>query len=150
MNTNAPHWHLLVNHLPIIGSLFGILILLFGIIRKSEPIVNLSLLLFVIGGVFSIIASQTGESAEAYLTNLKAIDEIYLERHVAAADIANYGMIALGALALITIIFKRIRSKNYIPYIILLVSIAVFVLMARAGNLGGEIMHKEIRTDPGK
>ncbi len=147
MNTNAAHWHLLVNHLPIIGSLFGILILLWGIIRKSESIVNLSLLLFVICAVFSIVASQTGESAEAYLKNLKAIDEIYLESHVAAADIANYGMIALGALALITLIFKRIRSQKYIPYIILLVSIAVFVLMARAGNLGGEIMHKEIRTD---
>lgn len=147
MNTNAAHWHLLVNHLPIIGSLFGILILLWGIIRKNESIVNLSLLLFVICAVFSIVASQTGESAEQYLKSLKAIDEIYLERHVAAADIANYGMIALGALALITLIFKRIRSQKYIPYIILLVSIAVFVLMARAGNLGGEIMHKEIRTD---
>lgn len=150
MNTNAAHWHLLVNHLPIIGSLFGILILLWGIIRKSEIIVNMSMILFVGCAVFSIIASQTGESAEAYLKSLKAIDEIYLERHVAVVDIANYGMIALGALALITLIFKRIRNQMYIPYIILMVSIVVFVLMARAGNLGGEIMHKEIRTNQGQ
>lgn len=146
MNINAAHWHLLVNHLPIIGGLFGIIILLWGIIRKNASIINLSLLLFVTCAVFSVIASQTGESAEAYLKNLKAIDEIYLERHVAAADIANYGMIALGALALITLIFERIRNQKFMPYIILLVSIAVFVLMARAGNLGGEIMHKEIRS----
>ncbi len=150
MNTNAAHWHLLVNHLPIVGGMFGILILLWGIIRKNEPIVNLSLMLFVACAVFSLIASQTGESAEAYLKNLKAIDEIYLERHVAAADIANYGMIVLGLLALITLIFKRIRETKFIPYLILVASIAVFVLMARAGNLGGEIMHKEIRNDKSK
>ncbi len=150
MNTNAAHWHLLVNHLPIVGGMFGILILLWGIIRKNNLFVNLSLIVFVACAVFSIIASQTGESAEAYLKNLKAIDEIYLERHVAAADIANYGMIVLGLLALITLIFKRIRETKFIPYLILVASIAVFVLMARAGNLGGEIMHKEIRNDKSK
>ena len=91
MNLNAAHWHLLVNHLPIIGGMFGILVLLWGIIRKNAPIVNLSLMLFIACAIFSIIASQTGESAEQYLKSLKVIDEIYLERHVAAADIANYG-----------------------------------------------------------
>ena len=59
-------------------------------------------------------------------------------------------MIALGAFALITLIFKRIRDIKFIPYLILVASIAVFVLMARAGNLGGEIMHKEIRNDKSK
>jgi uncharacterized membrane protein len=144
---NPVHWHLVVNHLPIIGGLFATLILLWGILRRSVPIVNLSLVLLVACAVFSIIASQTGEKAEHYLKDLKAVDKKYLEPHVAAADIANYGMIALGALSLITLIFKRIRNVGFIPYLILIASIAVFVLMARAGNLGGEIMHKEIRND---
>ena len=147
MNMNPAHWHLLVNHLPIIGGLFATLILLWGILRRNVPIVNLSLVLFVACAVFSIIASQTGESAEHYLEDLKAIDETYLEPHEDAAGIANYGMIALGALALITLIFKRIRNLSFIPYLILIASIVVFVLMARAGMLGGEIMHKEIRND---
>ncbi len=147
MNMNPAHWHMLVNHLPIIGSLFATLILLGGILRRSVPILNLSLGLFVACAVFSIIASQTGESAEHYLEDLKAIDETYLEPHEAAAEIANYGMIALGALALITLIFKRIRNVNFIHYLVLIASIVVFVLMARAGMLGGEIMHKEIRVD---
>ena len=147
MNMNPAHWHLLLNHLPIIGSLFATLILLWGILRRSVPIVNLSLVLFVACAVFSIIASQTGESAEHYLEDLKAIDETYLEPYEAAAEIANYGMIAVGALALIALIFKRFRSVSFMPYLILIASIVVFVLMARAGLLGGEIMHKEIRID---
>lgn len=147
MNMNPAHWHLLVNHLPIIGGLFATLILLWGILRRNIPIVNLSLVLFVACSVFSIIASQTGENAEHYLKDLKAIDETYLEPHEAAAEIANYGMLAVGALALITLIFKRIRNVSFMPYLILIASIVVFGLMARAGMLGAEIMHKEIRSD---
>ena len=141
------HWHLVVNHLPIIGGLFATLILLWGMLRRSVPIVNLSLVLFVACTVFSIVASTTGESAEHYLKDLNAIDEKYLEKHEEAAGIANYGMIAVGVLALVTLIFKRIRSLSFIPYIILIASAIVFFLMARAGNLGGEIMHKEIRNE---
>jgi uncharacterized membrane protein len=147
MNMNPAHWHLLVNHLPIIGGLFATLILLGGILRRSTPIANLSLVLFVTCAVLSMIASQTGEKAEHFLKDRKAIDEKYLERHVDAADIANYGMMALGAVALITLIFKRVRNMRFMPYVILIASIVVFILMARAGNLGGEIMHKEIRND---
>lgn len=144
---NPAHWHLLVNHLPIIAGLIATMILLWGMIRRSVPIVNLSLTLFVACAVFSMIASQTGESAEEYLKGLNAIDENYLERHVDAADIANYGMIAVGVLALITLIFERIRNLKFMLYFILLASVTVFVLMARAGTLGGEIIHKEIRND---
>ena len=147
MNMNPAHWHMLLNHLPIIGSLFATLILLWGILRRSIPIVNLSLVLLVACAVFSIIASQTGEKAEHYLKDLKAIDETYLEPHEDAANVANYGMIAVAALALIALIFKRIRNVSFMPYLILIASIVVFVLMARAGMLGGEIIHKEIRSD---
>ena len=147
MNLNPAHWHLLVNHLPVIGVMFATLILLWGMLRRSVPIVNLSLLLLVACAVFSITASQTGGNAEDYLKGLKAIDKTYLEPHVAAADIANYSMIAVGVLALIMLIFKRIRNVSFMLYLILIASIVVCVLMARTANLGGQIMHKEIRND---
>lgn len=144
---NPAHWHLLVNHLPIIGGLMATFILLWGMLRRNASIVNLSLFIFIACAVFSIIASTTGESAEHYLKGLNAVDETYLERHVGAAEIANYGMIAVGALSMLTLIFERVRNIKAIPYIILIASVIVFILMTRAGTLGGDIMHKEIRTD---
>lgn len=147
MNMNPAHWHLLVNHLPIIGGLMATLILLWGMLRRNVSVVNLSFYLFIACAVFSIAASTTGESAEHYLKGLNAVEETYLERHVGAADIANYGMITVGALSLLTLIFERIRNVRAMPYIILILSVAVFILMSRAGKLGGEIMHKEIRND---
>lgn len=147
MNLNPAHWHLLVNHLPIIVGFTATLILLWGMLRRNVSIVNLSLVMFVTCAVFSIVASTTGESAEHYLKGLNAIEETYLEKHVGAADIANYAMIAVGALSLLTLIFKRIRNVSAMPYIILIASVIAFALMARAGTLGGDIMHKEIRND---
>lgn len=147
MNMNPAHWHLLVNHLPIIGGLMATFILLWGMLRRNVSIANLSFFIFILCAVFSIIATTTGESAEHYLKGLNAIEETYLERHVSAANIANYGMITIGALSLLTLVFERVRNVSAMPYIILIASIVVFVLMARAGTLGGDIMHKEIRTD---
>ncbi len=144
---NPAHWHLLVNHLPIVGGLLATLILAYGIWQKNEVIMNLSYKLFIFCAVCSLIASSTGENAEHYLVKLNALDENYLERHVEAADIANYAMILVGILSLSTLISEKIKNFKYLSYAILLLSIITFALMARAGKFGGEIMHKEIRVD---
>lgn len=144
---NAAHWHLVVNHFPIVGGFIAFLVLLYGIIRRNASVIKIGYLLFVLIAISSVVASQTGESAEHYLKSIKAVDETILETHVQAADIANYAMIAVGVIALITLLIKGIRTVIYMPWITLVLSIVALLLMARAGNLGGEIMHKEIRSD---
>lgn len=149
---NPAHWHLVVNHLPIVGGVFTTLILIYGIVFKNESIVSLSYKLFVLIGVLSIIAAQTGESAEHYLKSLNAVEETILETHVQAADIANYAAIALGIISLLTLLVGKIRDFKIadfkaMPIIILILSLVVAGLMGRAGNLGGDIIHKEIRGD---
>lgn len=144
---NAAHWHLVVNHFPIVGGFITFFVLLYGIIRRNASIIKLGYILFVLIAVSSVIASQTGESAEHYLKSIKAVDETILETHVQAADIANYAMITVGVAALLTLLIKRLRTVIYMPWITLVLSIVALLLMARAGNLGGEIMHKEIRSD---
>lgn len=144
---NPAHWHLVANHLPIIGGIFASLILIYGIVFKNESIVNLSYKFFVLTAVFSIIASQTGESAEGYLKSINAVEENYLETHVQAADLANYAAIGLGVISLLALLIAKIRNYKAMPLIILALSLLVAGLMGRAGNLGGNIMHKEIRSD---
>lgn len=144
---NPAHWHLVVNHLPIIGGIFASLILIYGIVFKNESIVKLSYVFFVLTAIFSVVASQTGESAEGYLKSINAVEETVLETHVAAADLANYAAIGLGVISLLALLIARIRNYKATPLIILALSLLVAGLMGRAGNLGGEIMHKEIRSD---
>lgn len=144
---NAAHWHLVVNHFPIVGGFIAFIVLLYGIILRNSVVIKLAYVLFVLIAVSGVVATQTGESAEHYLESIHAADETMVETHAKAADIANYAMIAVGIAVLLTLLIKRIRTVIYMPWVILALSVVALLLMTRAGNLGGEIIHKEIRSD---
>lgn len=145
MNLNPAHWHLLVNHLPITGGIIALLVLAYGILRKSEPVIKAAYWLFVLIAVFSLIATQTGEGAEHQLLNAKLADEATIERHVEASNIAQWCMIAVGLASLAALFVKRLQTVRVMPVLVFVLALVASGLMARAGLLGGEIMHKEIR-----
>jgi len=45
---NWAHVHLLLNHLPVVGTFFGVLLLLLALLRKSEELKRVSLGVFVL------------------------------------------------------------------------------------------------------
>jgi hypothetical protein len=45
---NEAHWHLLLNHTPILGSLFGLLLLAIGMLRHHTPAVLIGLITVLI------------------------------------------------------------------------------------------------------
>ena len=145
MNLNPAHWHLLVNHLPIIGSIIGLFILGFGILSKAEVIVKMSYWLFIVLAVFAIIAKQTGEQAEGFIMSAKLADETLIEPHAQVADFAQWAMIILGLMALSALFINRLKTLKIMPLIILVTALLAAGLMGWTGFLGGEIMHKEIR-----
>ena len=144
---NPAHWHLLVNHLPITGSIFGILILGYGILRKSDAVIKVSYWLFALLAVAAVVAKQTGEGAEKFILDAKLANETIIERHVQASDIAQWAMIALGLIALAALFINRLKTWNATPVIVFIVLLIAAGLMSWTGFLGGEIMHKEIRND---
>ena len=145
MNLNPAHWHLLVNHLPIIGSIIGLFILGFGILSKAEVIVKMSYWLFIVLAVFAVIAKQTGEQAEGFIMSAKLADDTLIEPHAQAADFAQWAMIILGLMALSALFINRLKTLKIMPLIILITALVGSGLMGWTGFLGGEIMHKEIR-----
>lgn len=150
MNFNPAHWHLLVNHLPITGSIIALLVLGYGILRKSESVIKASYWLLVLLAIFAVVAKQTGEKAEGFILNAKLADEAIIERHVQAADIALWAMIAVGLVALAALFINRLKSFRAMPVIVFILLLIAAGLMAWAGFVGGEIMHKEIRQDYNK
>ena len=146
MNLNPAHWHLLVNHLPIIGSLIGLFILGYGILSKTEVVVKMSYWLFIVLAVFAVIAKQTGEQAEGFIMNAKLADETLIEPHAQAADFAQWAMIILGLTALAALFINRLKKLKIIPIIIFIIALVASGLMGWTGFLGGKIMHKEIRN----
>ncbi|HSH17445.1 MAG TPA: hypothetical protein VLD18_15505 [Verrucomicrobiae bacterium] len=147
---NTAHLHLVFNHFPVIGTLFGLALLAWGHWRKSEELKRVSLGALVIVTLLSIPAYLTGEPAEDAVENLPGVTHHVIEEHEEAAQVAFTAQILLGAGALAgLLVFRRQRTvPAWFGGSATLLALIVFLLMARTANLGGEVRHTEIRSGP--
>lgn len=146
---NDAHLHLLLNHYPIIGTLFGGVFLAYGQFAKNKSLLHAGLLLLFAMALLAIPTQLTGEGAEEIVEEL-GVNHDVVHEHEEAAELAIWFMAGLGLLALATLLISRRTSGRATVlrglYIVtLLLSLIVFGLMARVGSLGGEIRHTEIR-----
>lgn len=145
---NQAHLHLLLNHLPILGILFGLLVLAGAYFLKNNTVKRTALGIFVLSGVFAIPAYLTGEGAEAVVEGIPGVAERIIERHEALANIFMGWAGVLGALALFTL-FLDIKAKKAAPLLYVstfVVAVGAMIFAAQVGSSGGEIRHSEIRN----
>lgn len=145
---NSAHIHLLLNHIPILGSAFGILLLIYGIFAKNRSLVNAAFVTFVITALFAIPVFLTGEHAEESVENIAGVSETIIETHEESAELALWVMEALGILSLITLFLQKAEhslAKTFTT-ISLLLSLITFGLMAKVGYEGGKIRHTELNS----
>ena len=48
---NGAHWHLVVNHLPIIFPIVGVIVMITGLISKSDAVKRTAFMIFIIGAL---------------------------------------------------------------------------------------------------
>ena len=142
---NAAHLHLLLNHAPVFGVFFALVLLGLARLRHSEELARIGLGALVLSGLAAAAAMFTGEPAEHAVEHLAGISESAIEAHEEAAELAATAtyvgaVIALAALAL----RRRVVIAGHLRLLALLTAVAAFGLMARAANLGGQIRHSEI------
>ena len=146
---NAAHFHLVVNHLPIIFPMVGALAMIVGLISKSEAVKRTAYLIFSIGALTSIAAMISGEGAEEVVENIGGISENYIETHEDAAKIFSLLTYLLGGLSLVALwaSFKQKASSASIGVATLAFALVVIFFGAKTGTTGGEIRHTEIRAN---
>lgn len=144
---NASNLHLVLNHIPILGILFGALVLAGGLIFKSKPVQLTGLITFVVTAALAFPVMKTGDEAEHTVEHIAGISEELIEEHEELAETAIWLTSALGILSLAGIILSR-REKIYrfLPVLIFVAGIAVFAWMVRVGNSGGNIRHPELTS----
>lgn len=145
---NQTHIHLLLNHFPIIGTLIGSCLLLWGIIKKNDHIKSLSALLLACMALVAIPVFLTGEPAEESVEHLGGVKEQVIKLHEEAAEIAIWLMGITGIISLTAMLlaFKKHRQANIVFMLTFILSAVCFASMARTGYLGGQIRHTEIST----
>lgn len=145
---NPAHLHLIVNHVPIVGSLFAFVLLGWGLLRRNEVLTRAGLVAVLAAAVLCIPAQLTGEGAEEVIEDRLNISHHLIHEHEEAAEIGFIALEASGALALFGLLLlgRRSPKSTLVAGLTLAGAVVSFGLLARAGNLGGEISHPEIRT----
>lgn len=146
---NDAHLHLIVNHLPIVGLLIGILVLVAGFILKKQEVKLTALGIFVFSALASIAAFYTGEGAEEVVENLAGISETLIHTHEEYAESFFTLTLVLGGISLLGFVaeLKKFKYANYLILLVLFLALADGVLATYVGTSGGEIRHTEIRSD---
>ena len=145
---NNSHLHLVVNHLPIIFPMVGIILLFIGIFTKSEVTKRNAYIIFMLGAITSILAMATGENAEEAIENLPSVSENLIHTHEEAAELFAGLSYVLGGFSLFAHFssWKKYSICKFAPYVVGLFAIATLFFAQKAGNTGGEIRHSEIRS----
>lgn len=148
---NAAHFHLTVNHLPIILPIAGLIVLLTGYFTKSEIVKRTAYFLFILGAIFTMPAFGSGEGAEEFLEKMQGIDRKFIHEHEEKAEIFAIFSYLLGAISLISLwlSWKKNSFAKYFSYVIAILALVAIFLAKQTGTSGGEIRHSEIRTETG-
>jgi uncharacterized membrane protein len=149
---NQAHYHLLVNHLPIIIPIIGFLVMLGGIIFKSNDIKKAAFLIFVLGAICTFPAAATGDGAEEIVENLPGVSEQIIHTHEEAAEVFIILSYILGVVSLAGFLatWKQKSYATIFTYVVLIYAAVVLFFASRTGTTGGEIRHSEIRNDTGQ
>ena len=145
---NGAHWHLVVNHLPIIFPIVGVIVMITGLISKSEAEKRTAFMIFVFGALAAIAAMNTGEGAEEVVENINGVSENFIESHEEAAETFAILSYILGGISLLGLwaSFKQKSFSSIISIATLIFAFVVVFFAKQTGTTGGEIRHTEIRS----
>ena len=144
---NQAHLHLIVNHLPIVGSLFAAVLLAAGVFRQHLDLTKAGLVAVLAAGLLCLPAQLTGEGAAAIAQKLPRTSRALIHNHEEAAELGFWVLETAAALALFGLLLLKNNSPKarLLSMLTLAAAVLSFGLLARAGNLGGQIGHPEIR-----
>ena len=144
---NVAHYHLVLNHLPIIIPVVGLLVLIGGFIVKSEIVKRTAYCIFILGAITAFAAIVTGDGAEHVVKHIDGISKDLIHEHEEKAEVfalLSYAL-GIGSIAALWSNWKKKLYANYIALAIVVYCLTVLYFGQQTGTTGGEIRHSEIR-----
>ena len=142
------HLHLVLNHVPVIGSVIALGLLLLALVRRSTDLRRAGLEVMVLVGLLSLPAYLSGAGAQPELTARKdmEVSVAMIREHHDAALIGSVAMLVTVMAAWVALwqMRRRTRPARGVFGAVLLLAIVTVALMGRASNIGGQIRHPEV------
>jgi hypothetical protein len=148
MDFSPAHLHLVLNHIPVLGTLlFAPLVLLWGLARRSREVALTGLLLAVLLALTAVPIYLTGEPAEDQLENQPWLEKSRVEVHEERAEAGLVAVLLTGAGALLALWFSRAGRpvRPLVAGAVLVGLVVSALLFAWAALAGGQIRHDELR-----
>ena len=144
---NLPHLHLILNHVPTIGTAVAVALLGLALLRKQDALTRVGLELFYLVTLVTLPAYLTGVATAGSIDELPGVSLEAIARHHNAAVPASLVMTLTGLVAWLGLWLGR-RGSGAAPRGFVLTTLAMamltLALMGNAASIGGEIRHPEI------
>jgi hypothetical protein len=150
MTFNGAQAHMLVNHLPVMGSLFSLLVLAGGFVLRNGTVRRTGMALLMFSALSALPAQLSGEPAEEVVENLPGVSESFIHDHEEAAELGFVLMAVAGLVSVAGLAAGRMRKETIeskVQVTALLISVVAAGALGRAAHLGGLIRHTELRGD---
>lgn len=140
------HLHLLLNHVPVVGALFALLLFAAAILLRETVSTRFALGFSAVLAVVAVVVYFTGGSAEEAVEKLAGVTESAIEQHEEAAEVTTVVMSIFGALSLAALVMFRSRPvPRWVGVAGFAGTVVLSAFMGWTANLGGQIRHTEIR-----
>jgi hypothetical protein len=140
------HLHLIINHLPVIGSWIAVALLAWALVARSRDLTRAGLVLTLACGIGAYLARDTGHRAEHQVEDLPWAQRELIHTHEEAADKTFFLLGAAGLAAVVAMVRMRGERPARIESGITLALLTLGAMCAAwAGVEGGRIRHEEAR-----
>lgn len=143
---NASYLHLVFNHLPLFGALFGTTALVWGLLRANPGLKTAGLVFLLAASIGGWIAHITGEKSEHYVESLEGISRQAVHAHEEAAETTHLFVVPLGALVLLAFYLEKKSSRwtTLTLWSVAALGLATLITSVIAAESGGHIIHTEV------
>ena len=139
------HLHLILNHVPVIGMVFALLILGVAAWRRNDGMGRLGLAVMIGLAVVTAGVFLTGEPAEEAVEEVAGVSEAMIHPHEEAAEAALIVTGIAGAMALVALgAFRRRALPRWLTGAAFTAALLSTTMLGWAANLGGQIHHTEL------
>ncbi|MCL9804304.1 hypothetical protein NAT51_02120 [Flavobacterium amniphilum] len=147
---NQAHYHMLINHFPIIGLFFGIAILGYGMFKKNALLINIAYVIFIFCMIMGKISMMTGDKAEHFVEEMPGFSHDLIHEHEEAAEGFMKLMYVVGLTSILGLFvnYKKHKKALLMSFLVFTVVVVALILSGPVGTSGGEIRHSEIRETP--
>lgn len=148
LGLNLVHLHLLLNHVPTVGTIAATGLFLLALLKRSDDLKRASLAALFTLAIVGLPAYMTGYAAQAAIKGRPGISTAMIDSHQVAALVALIVLEITGVVAWFGLwqYRRHARPKAWVMPAAFVLALLTVGLMGRAANIGGGVVHEEIRA----